>query len=375
MTFVSRMTMTATLALGLSALTVPAFAQALSPDVGKPLQEASKLAGSGNLGAAMARVNAARAAAGNAVERRKVAEMAAFVHTRGGRWAAAAQELESIGAPASQLAPLYYRAGDLGKAIALGRKMGGVQGQTIVAQAYFRQGNFKGAAEVYQRLIAQAGPRQGWLQSLANAQYKMDDKAGYLKTTERLIRIDPSPARWRALLVDLKSGAMPREAKVALFELMQQTGNLSKPEDVQEYAKLAIVADMPGAARRAIETSMKSGVIAAGDPMTPKLLEAAAKRADAAAAAVGKLPKTPDGQIKAANVAFGNGDFGKAAALYDAAAKAGGSTAERASTFAAISQLRAGNKAAARAGFNAIPETSSYKAVATLWSLYTSTAA
>jgi tetratricopeptide (TPR) repeat protein len=254
------MTMAAALALAVPAgLSAPAFAQALSPDVGNPLKEASGLAKSGTLSAAMARVKTARASADTSIERRKVAEMAAFVYTRGGQWSAAARELESIGAPASQLAPLYYRAGDYGKAAALGRKVGGVQGQTIVAQSYFRQGNFKGAAGIYQALIKQYGPRESWLQNLANVQYKLDDKKGYLATTTRLIKVDPSPARWRALLVDLKNESMPSEAKLALFELMSQTNNVTKPEDYQEFAKLAIIENQPGVAKRALEQGRRPG--------------------------------------------------------------------------------------------------------------------
>lgn len=376
MTFVSRLTMAAALALAVpAALSAPAAAQALSASVGKPLQEASNLAKAGNLAAATARVNAARSAASTATERRKVAEMAAFVHTKAGRWAAAAQELESIGAPASQLAPLYYRAGQLDKAVALGKKTGGVQGQTIVAQSYFRQGNFKGASEVYQNLIKQHGAREGWLQSLANAQYKMDDKKGYLATTERLIKIDPSPARWRALLVDMKGAQMPREAKLALFELMEQTGNITKPEDYQEYAKLAIVANQPALAKRVLEGGLKSGAIAPTDTMNVKLLEAAAKRASAAAAGVSKLPKDGAGQLQAGHVAFGAGDYAKAASLYGAAAKAGGATADQAKILAGISQLRSGNRSAASATFKSIPEAGGYGGVAGLWSLYTSTSA
>lgn len=376
MTLVSRLTMAAALAFAVPAgFSGSAFAQALSPDVGKPLQEASSLARAGNLGAAMARVNSARSAADTAVERRKVAEMAAFVHSRGGRWSAAAQELESIGAPASQLAPLYYRAGEFNKAIALGKKSGGVQGQTIVAQSYFRQGNFSGAAEVYQSLIGRYGAKEGWLQSLANCQYKMDDKKGYLATTEKLIKIDPSPGRWRALLVDLKGGQMPREAKLALYELMEQTGNVTKPEDYQEYAKLAIVADQPGVAKRVMEAGLKSGAVASTDTMNVKLLEAAAKRAAVAQAGYAKLPATPAGYIKRGNVQMGNGAYAKAAAEYAKVASGNSPSADQARMLMGISLLRSGNKAAAVKSFKSIPEASAYSSVAALWSLYASTSA
>ena len=60
----TRISMAAAIALAVPAgLSAPAMAQALSPEVGEPLQEASDLARQGNTSAAMSRVNAAREAA------------------------------------------------------------------------------------------------------------------------------------------------------------------------------------------------------------------------------------------------------------------------------------------------------------------------
>ncbi len=376
MKFVSRLAVAAAFTLAapvaMTAIATPAIAQAMSPAVGKPLQEAQKLAGSGNLAAASQRLAAARSAAKSPVERKKVAEMAAYVHTRAGRYGAAAQELESVGAGAGQLAPLYYRAGNYAKAIALGKKMGNGEGQTIVAQSYIKMGKFAEAAGVYQKLIKTGGPRQQWLENLAAAQFKMGDKKAYLATTEQLIRTDPTPARWRALLSDLKSAAMPREAKLGLFHLMRETGNVTKPEDYAEFAKLAIVAGQAGVAKKALDEAKAANAIAANDQMTARMIEAADKRASADLAAVAKLPKTPDGQIKAGNVYLGSGDYAKAAAAFGAAAKAGGATVDNAKLLQGIAQLRAGQAAAASATFKSVTG-AGYSDVAALWALYTST--
>ncbi len=374
MKFVSRLTMAAAIALAVPAgLAAPAMAQALSPNVGKPLQEASSLAKSGNLSAAMARVNAARSAADTGVERRKVAEMAAYVYTRGGKWSAAARELEAIGAPATQLAPLYYRSGDFAKAIALGKKAGGVQGQTIVAQSYFRQGRFSDAANVYEDLIRRYGAREGWLQNLANVQYKSGDKKAYLATTERLIRVDPSPARWRALLIDLKKETMPREAKLTLYQLMRETKNITTPEDYQEFSKLAIVGNQPGLSKVALEEGVKSGVLSTSDSMTARLLEASTKRASAARADFAKLPKTADGYMQGGSALMGVGNYAKAAVYFSNAIKAGTPDIDQAHMLLGISQLRSGKLSEARKAFGAVAEDSPYSSVAALWSLYAST--
>lgn len=376
MTFVSRLAVAAALAIAAPAglmATSPAFAQALSPAVGGPLQKAQNLARAGNTSAAMAQVNAARGAAKTPAERQKVAQMAAFVHTRAGQYGAAARELESVGASARQLAPLYYQAGQYDKAIATARKAGGEDMQVLIAQSYIRTGKFDQAANTYNQLIKANGPKQKYLENLAAAQYKMGDKKAYLATTERLIRVDPSPERWKTLLLDLKGEQMPREAKLALFQLMRETNNITRPEDYQEFAKLAIVAGQPGVAKRALDDAQAAKVIATDDQMIAKLIDAAGKRAAQAQATVGKLPNTGAGLMTAGHTYMGMGDYAKAAAAYSKAIQMKAPNVDQARLLLGISQLRAGQIGAARSTFKAMPETSPYKDVASLWGLYAST--
>lgn len=366
MKLVSRLSIAA--AMGLMApaaiIATPAFAQALSPAVGKPLQAAANALKARNAAAAIASVNQARANAKTPAERQKVAQMAAAAYTAGRQYGRAAQELESIGASPRQLAPLYYQAGNYGKAISLANKAGGPDMLTIVAQSYYNQGKFAEAASTYQRILKSNPNNQRALENLAGAQFKTGDKAAYLKTTERLIRVDPSPARWRTLLLNLKREQMSREAKLALYELMKETNNISRPEDFQEYAKLAIVANQPGVAKAALAMP---GAAAAGDPMTASLVRAANERSAQAQAQVGKLPNTPAGQLQAGNTWFGAGDYAKAAAAYSRAGNAPPTKLQL-----GIAQLRAGQTAAARATFKSIPENSAVSDVAALWSLYAS---
>ena len=101
-----------------------AMAQAIAPAVGKPLQQALNAAKAGNTAAATNYVNQARSAATTNAERTKVSQTAAYVYTRAGNYGAAATELERVGAPASQLAPLYYQARQYDKAIATAKTIG-----------------------------------------------------------------------------------------------------------------------------------------------------------------------------------------------------------------------------------------------------------
>ncbi len=355
---------------GVSVLAVfsgAASAQALSPAVGKPLQQASAAARAGNNAAALNFVNQARQAAKTQNERTKVAQMAAFVYTRSGQYAQAASELERIGAPASQLAPLYYQARQYDKAIAAARKSGQ---STIIAQSYLMQGKPAEAAKMYEQMLARSPNNPALLQNLAGAQFKMGNREAYLGTIQKLIRVDPTPARWRALLLDMRSAPMSRDAKLGLYHLMRETGNLTTAADVQEFAKIAIVAGQPGVAADVVKAASESGVLPAGDAMTNRLVEASAKRQAAAIAQAPAQAKAPKTAMTAGHAYMGAGQYPQAIAAYTTAAK--GPTAAEAALFKGIAQQRAGQTAAARATFKSVPA-GPYSDIAGLWDLYAST--
>jgi Tetratricopeptide repeat len=371
MKLVSRFAVAAVLAAAPVIGAAPAAAQAMSAAVGKPLQAASSAARAGNNGAAIAAIRQARAAASTAAEKQKVAQMAAYVYTRAGQYGQAASELESVGASPRQLAPLYYQARQYDKAIATARKAGGADMQTIVAQSYLQTGRSREAAKVYEQLLKGSPNNQRYLENLAGAQFKMGDKDAYMRTTERLIRVDPAPSRWRTLLVDLKQESMSSDAKLGLYHLMQETGNITRADDYREFAKLAIVANQPGVAKAALDKARAANVLPATDPQTVSLMNAATQRAAQAQATLARLPNTPAGQMSAGNILLGTGNFPAAATAFGRAAV--GADADRARLFQGIAQVRAGQARAARATFGAIPDGASVKDIAALWSLYAST--
>lgn len=353
--------------VALAAVSASPSSAAVSPAVGKPLQAAANAIKGGNTGAAISAINQARAAATTSEERTKVSQMAAYVYTRAGQYAKAAAELESVGAPPSQIAPLYYQAGQYDKAIATAKKAGGENMQVLIAQAYTRSGRPKDAIAAYQTLIKANGPKPIYLENLAGAQYKAGDKAGYLKTTTQLIKVDPSPARWKTLLVNLLQNPMRPEAKLAAFYLMQQTGTMDRQQDFLEFAKLAIVQNQPGTAVAALS---KAGDLSA-DPMSAKLSQAAQQRSAAALANAPKQAASPATALEAGSAYLGAGQFPQAVAAFATAAK--GPHPDQALIFGGIADVKAGNKAAARQLFASVAATSPMKDVAELWSLYAST--
>jgi tetratricopeptide (TPR) repeat protein len=355
---------------GLAALALagPVLAQAMSPGVGKPLQAAQNAARAGNIAAAQNAVDQARAAAKTPAERTKVAQMAAYVYTRGGNFARAAAELESIGAPASQLAPLYYQARQYDKAIAAAKRSGQT---TIVAQSYLQQGKSKEAADIYAQMVAKNPNNTTALQNLAGAQYKMGDKDAYLQTIQKLIRLDPTPNRWRALLVDMKNEPMSREAKLGLYHLMAQTGSIRTEAEVHDFAKVAIVSNQAGYAEKVVKDATAAGVIPADDAMAAKIVQAAAKRSSDALRNAPTDAKNPATALSAGSAYLGAQRFPEATAAFAIAEK--GPQADKAKLFRGISTLRGGNRQAAKAIFDGI-EGGPMADVASLWSLYASTA-
>jgi tetratricopeptide (TPR) repeat protein len=352
------------------AAAVPALpaAAAVSATVGKALNAAQAAAKAGKSADAIKAVNEARAAAKTEEEKQKSAQMAAYVFTQAGRYGDAAAALETVGAGPSQLAPLYYRAGQYDKAIDTARKAGGEQMQILIAQALLKKGDNKGAVNAYQALIKANGPKSIYLENLAGAQYKSGDKAGYLATTEKLVRSDGSPARWGALLSNFRQNPMRPEAKLAMYHLMAATGNMSRHEDYAEFAKLALVAGQAGVATNALAKANLPD-----DAMSKHLNEAASKMAASAASDAVKMSADPKTAFRGGGAYLGLGQYDKAMASYDKAIAAGGSTADQARLFKGIAALKAGKVAVGKAAFDEIGDKGGMQDIAHLWWLYAST--
>jgi len=348
-------------------LATPASA-AVSKDVGKALNAAAAAAKSRNAAGVAAAIGQARAAASTAEEKQKTAQMAGYAFTAVGRYADAAAALQEVGAPCNQLAPLYYQAGQLDKAVGIAKGCSGEGMQILVAQAYTRQGRHKDAIASYNKLIASNGAKALYLENLAGAQYKSGDKVGYLATTTKLIKADPSPARWKVLLTELQGHNMRSEAKLALYHLMFTTGTLARKEDYHDFAKLALMNGQAAVAKAALD---KSGVTS--DPMDQKLAAAAGKAVAAEGPEAAKLSAAPATAFKGGNAWLGLSEYGKAITAYDKAIAANGNDADYARVFKGIAASKAGQKSAAVASFKGVQEKSGMKDIADLWSLYAAT--
>lgn len=358
----------AALALVSSLPALPAIA-AVSSAVGKALNQAASAAKAGNTSAAINAINNAKAAASTAEEKSKTAQMAGYVYTRAGRYADAAAALQSAGATPRQLAPLYYQAGQYDRAISEAKKAGGEDMQILIAQASTRLGRPKDAIAAYNQLIKANGPKPVYLENLAGAQFKAGDKKAYLATTEKLIHVDSSPARWKTLLSAFRQNQMRPEAKLALFHLMSATGTIDRPEDYQEFAKLALVANQAGTAQAALTR----GGGAATDAMSQKLAQAAAGMSAKAPAEAPKLAASPATAMRGGNAYLGLGQNAQAMAAFDKAIAANGGDVDQARVFKGIAALKAGNVAVAKSSFASVSDKNGMKDISDLWGLFAAT--
>lgn len=343
----------------------PALAK-VSPEVGKNLKEAQRLAGS-NTASAIARLNAARGAASTSEERASVDAMTAYVYAKGGQWIPLAEALRAQGKPSLEIAKAYYQGRSFSKAAEYASKSSGLEATKIVAQSYLNLGETQKAMAAYKKLIAIA-PKSEYIANLANLQFKAGDKKAYKETLAKLIKADPSPANWKLLLGNLKRQPLPDAAKLGLYMLLAETQNLEGVEDTLEFAKLAIVTGSPAMGKTILVDSKSN------DPQVQSLIKSSDGRIAAANAAMAKLSAStnPSDQLRAGRAQLGAGNYPAALALFQKAAVDARSGPE-ANLFIGLTKLKAGHAAEAMTILKAVPDGSAFGDIAGLWALYSTT--
>lgn len=369
MTFARRMLLASTLVLaattGAAVTSVSSHAANVSAAVGNALKDARKAGSAAAVESAISRASAAATGA----EKGVVAQAAVYEYNRVGARAKAAEYAVSAGLPAITVAQLYYGAGNFSKAIEYASKAGGKNGYLLIAQSRVRLGQACEAAKAYKQLIAAAGMSKDYLSNLAAQQAKCGDKAGFQASLAQLIRIDPSPKNWSGVLAGMKGNKMPDTARLALFMLIDETGNLSSVADVAEMSKLSMVLGAPGLAKNILAKAP------AGDSTIDGLSKMIPQQVAKANADLAALAKQTDASslTKTGRIHMGAGDYPKALAAFATAGKAAGANAGELALFTAITQLKSGNVAGAKATLGASKATDAYGDLISLWKLYAST--
>ncbi|MES2741911.1 MAG: hypothetical protein V4754_13305 [Pseudomonadota bacterium] len=268
-------------------------ADTVRAEVGKPLQEAQRLASSGKSKEALARLRDADAIGNKtAFETYQIERVRASAAAASGDNATAIKAFEAVinsgrlsaaEAPkfTQALAGMYYRAKDWPNAITwINRSLKDhedAQMRELLVQTYYVSGNYAAAAK---ELQSSKNHNEGQLQMLANIQLKQGDKAGYVSTLEKLAGNYPKTSYWADLLnrVSGKPGFSDR-LSLDVQRLRLGAGLLAKPGEFMEMSQLALQASNPAEAVKIIDLGYKKGALGTGTdaPRHQRLKDLAAK--------------------------------------------------------------------------------------------------
>jgi hypothetical protein len=264
-----------------------AHAQAVRPDVGKPLQQAADLLKAGKAREALAKAREADAVSGKTpAEQLMIDRMKGAAAQRAGDHATAIQAFEALfnsgklaGAEQAQVAEsiafAYSQQKDwartnqwVQKAQAAGSNS--AQLKQLQAYAQSQSGDYAAIARESAAAVAaaeQAGrkPDEGDLLRLADAQQRTGQTQARTATLDKLLAHYPKKEYWAILLGNLprKSGFSDR-LKLDLFRLQLATGTLTKTDDYMEMAQLALQAGYPVEGKAVVEKGFASGALGSG---------------------------------------------------------------------------------------------------------------
>ncbi len=278
--------MMALTALGAAcALGRPAWAaDALRPDVAKPLAAAQELYRAHKYRDALGKI--AQAAA---VPNRTPYETYMVEATRGaaamaaGDTGVAAQAYETVLSSGrlsgedeqrttAALAGIYFQQKNYPQAIRVAQrylKAGGTDPEmrTLLTQSYYLSND---CSQVVSQLKASAdaqvktghAPDEGQLQMLATCAQKSKDAGAYRSALAMLVAYHPSPAYWEEMVSAIRgSPGYLSSLDLDIYRLRRATGSLTTADAYMEMTQLALVAGTPAEGRQVIDQGFASGVL------------------------------------------------------------------------------------------------------------------
>ena len=258
-----------------------AQAQAVKPEVAKPLKEAGDLMRAGKGKEALAKARQADAVGGkSAGEQVLVTRTLGSAALYAGDYDTASKAFESVidKVPAGEkskiaeaLAGAEYRAGRYAKSMQWARQAGDSPAmQQLIVSAAFQTGDYATVTRSLSANIAadeKAGrkPTDTELQTLASAYQRQNNTAGYASTIEKLLNHYPKKEYWTDILARLprKPGFSDRFA-LDVYRLQLATGNLSKASDYMEAAQLALQAGYATEGKAIVDKGFAANVLGTG---------------------------------------------------------------------------------------------------------------
>ena len=290
------------------------------------------------------------------------------------------------GARVKALMQLHYNNRNYPRAIEYGRqaqKNGSADGDvnTLLAQSYYQQGDFKSTRSLTAELISQTErrgqpPRQNYLQLNLNACIKLKDTACETAGFEKLVTYYPNPDGWASLMQSMLKGG-PDVTLMNAFRLASEVGALSRGSDYTELAQLALERGLPGEAASVMETAFARKMFTEQRDIdrNTRLLntaksKVAADKAGLAAADRAAAAGSAEDDLRVAQAYMSYGMNAQAVVAAERAVKKGnGKTPGEAQLVLGLAQYKAGNKPAAVKAFKSVKGDPGLERVAKLWAL------
>jgi tetratricopeptide (TPR) repeat protein len=379
-------------------------AQAVRPEIGKPLQAAQELMRASKFKEALAKVREAEAVSGrSAQENYLIDSMRGSAASGAGDNTTAMRSFEAVvasgKAPASSqlkmieaLVGLHYGARDYPTAIQWANRYfrdGGSGGQvrTLLIQSYFQSGDFantakESLADIQADQKAGRTPSEEKLQLLANAYLRQKNTSGYISTIEKLLNYYPKKSLWADVVSRLqnKPGFADR-LSLDVYRLKFATGNLSTPGDYMEMAQLALQAGFPSEAKKIVDEGYTTGVLGKGTEAdrqkrlrdltekqvaeNQKVISSGKEEAEANAA------RTGDALVTLGYNLVTGGQAAKGIPMIEAGIKKGNlKRPEDAKLLLGIAQIQAGQKAKGMQTLKTVQGTDGTNDLANLWVIF-----
>ena len=287
------------------------------------------------------------------------------------------------------LAQLNYQLKDYDKAIQWGEqaiKDGNATDEiyTIVDQAYFLKGDYKGAVNSLNAHIEKAikdgkTPSEDRLNLLLSSCVKLNDADCTAQALDRTVTYYPKPQSWQNLLyVLIQTPGQTDKMLLQVYRLALELDVLKRPEDYIEMATLANEQGSPGEAERALETGKQKNVFTnpAMKAHTAQLLETVKKQVALDTASLPKIAADAEAAkngVKDAGLGlayFSYQQYDKSiTALQAGLAKGGLKSEPEVRLLLGIAQLRAGKKDDALKTLDLVKGDPKLERMAALWEI------
>ncbi|MCA3863311.1 MAG: tetratricopeptide repeat protein [Burkholderia sp.] len=291
-------------------------ADALRPDVAKPLVAAQELYRAHKYRDALGKIAQAAAVPNRTpYETYMVEEMRGAAAMAAGDTGTAAQAYETVlnagrlsgedeQRTTAALAGIYFQQKNYPLAIRTAQrylKAGGTDPEmrTLLTQSYYRSNDCGPiVSQLKASTDAQANgghaPDEGQLQMLATCAQKVKDGNAYRGALGLLVAYHPSPAYWDEMITAIRgTPGYLSSLDLDIYRLRRATGSLATADAYMEMTQLALVAGSPAEGKQVIDQGFASGVLGkdAQADREKRLQALAAKRAQSGGDAA--TPATP----------------------------------------------------------------------------------